>query len=680
MAHDLSQPQQQAAVNETSPSIRPGGHTGDLTDSVMRTLVSNGKDALQLLFQPAIEQSKKDGTTPGNLQPASRHALHHAGETLTPKTTSSVRTSRPIRLSPAPANTLTIWRSFRFVKMGWFTAEEAVAYVDLFQQNLSALSLVSKGFDLSHEKHYKLITQEPLLCCVILMISSRYHILEGAGGLARSTLVHHRLWEHCQHLIMRIIFGQEKRSKAKTRTRGSIEALLLIIEWHPQAIHLPPAADGWDSSLLLTDSDPRDDQFGNQADVTDDNEAQWLRDVIIPAKTSDRMSWMLLGCAQSLALELGLCDNGDRLESDTTSTQPAGLQAEQTRLRDLLYIFLDQQSSRLGCPSMMPTSVSRFISEPSRKDGQALSSHAYEDLSIEFNYLRAFMNSLGIQAAVDRILGGRPPNSIDNDVLQSSITATDYSFIKEVIDSSCQALESVNRLFEAGTLRYCPVRVFLRIIMASILLLKALSLGTRTTDLEISLSVLERCIEALRASSLDEMHLASRYGDLLDMHLERFRQGMVPTSVPRGILPVNQSSQWTFDSSVPQGDDALGDMSMPAADDWLALPFDPSIAPFGFSTDDPGLAEPDDRLYIAAPRGFLRNKFVKKAIAPCRVPVSASEVLEVLLSRLRTNAIVEEFRRLGTKVFESEEVLNKTPLVDEDSWLGNFNGDKVFER
>ncbi|KAH6964562.1 hypothetical protein DER45DRAFT_626941 [Fusarium avenaceum] len=654
MAYDLSQPQQQAAVNETSPSIGPGGHTGDLTDSVMRTLVSNGKDALHLLFQPAIEQSKKDGNTPDNLQPASRHALHRAGETLTPGTTSSVRTSRPIRFSPAPANTLTIWRSFRFVKMGWFTAEEAVAYVDLFQQSLSALSLVSKGFDLSHEKHYKLITQEPLLCSVILMISSRYHILEGAGGLARSTLVHHRLWEHCQHLIMRIIFGQEKRSKAKTRTRGSIEALLLIIEWHPQAIHLPPAADGWDSSLLLTDSDPRDDQFGNQADVIDDNEAQWLRDVIIPAKTSDRMSWMLLGCAQSLALELGLCDNVDRLESDTTSTQPAGLRAEQTRLRHLLYIFLDQQSSRLGCPSMIPTSVSRFVSESSRKDGQSdsltawldlttltrtiidvlcpsavgireilsscvyvniikhfqqqltgwrtthlrqetLSSHAYEDLSIEFNYLRAFMNSLGIQAAVDRVLGGRPPNSIDNDVLQSFITATDYPFIKEVIDSSCQALESVNRLFEAGTLRYCPVRVFLRIIMASILLLKALSLGTRTTDLEISLGVLERCIEALRASGLDEMHLASRYGDLLDMHLDRFRQGMVPTSVPRGILPVNQSSQWTFDSSVPQGDDALGDMSMPAADDWLALPFDPSIAPFGFTTDDLGLAEPDER-------------------------------------------------------------------------------------
>ncbi|KAF5004397.1 hypothetical protein FDECE_9117 [Fusarium decemcellulare] len=650
---DLSQPQQQAIAEETSPSIGSAGPAGDLTDSVMRTLVSNGKDALRLLFQAAIEHAKKDGASPSNPPSVSRPLP--AGETLTPGTTASIRTTRPIPFSPAPRDALTIWRSFRFVKMGWFTAEEAVAYIDLFKQNLVPLSPVCKGFDLSHERHYKLITQEPLLCCVILMISSRYHILEGAGGLARSTLVHHRLWEHCQHLVMRIIFGQEKRSKAKTRTRGSIEALLLIIEWHPQAIHLPPAADGWDSSLLFTEADPRDDQFSNQADIADDSEAQWLRDVIIPAKTSDRMSWMLLGCAQSLALELGLCDTGERADNDVMCAQPPGLQAEQTRLRDLLYIFLEQQSSRLGCPSMMPTSVSRFMSEPSRgaRDGsgtvtawldltnllrtiidvlcpsaagirdilsscryvniikhfqqqltgwktahlrrETLSSHAYEDLSIEFNYLRAFMNSLGIQAVVDRVLGGRPPNSIDSDILQSSITATDYSFIKEVIDSSCQALESVNRLFEAGTLRYCPVRVFLRIIMASIFLLKALSLGTRTTDLEASLGVLEKSIEALRASSLDEMHLASRYGELLEMHLERFRQGMVPTSVPRGIPPVNHSSQWSFDNNVPQGDGTLGDVPMTAVDDWLALPFDPSIAPFGFSTDAPDLAEPEDR-------------------------------------------------------------------------------------
>ncbi|KAM6515641.1 hypothetical protein FALCPG4_013858 [Fusarium falciforme] len=647
LAQDLPQSRQEGTG--TSPSLGSTGPTGDLTDSVMRTLVSNGKDALRLLFQAAIEHVKQDGTTPSNPPSVSQHPLHPGAEIVTPQTTVSMRTSRPIYLSPASPDALTVWRAFRFVKMGWFTAEEAVTYMELFQHNLAPLSLVSKGLDLSQDKHYKIITQEPLLCCVILMISSRYHILQGASGITRSTLVHHRLWEHCQHLVMRIIFGQEKRSKAKTRTRGSIEALLLIIEWHPQAIHLPPAADGWDSSLLLSFPDPRDDQFGNQADATDDNDALWLRDVILPAKTSDRMSWMLLGCAQSLALELGVCDT-----SDSGSIQPPGLQAQQTRLRDLLYIFLEQQSSRLGCPSMMPTSISRFMSERSQggQDDSAsvnawlnltsltrtiidvlcpsataireilssgryvniikhfqqqlatwkathlcrenLSAHAYEDLSIEFNYLRAFMNSLGIQAVVDRVLGGRPPNSINTDIFQSSITATDYSFIREVIDGSCQALESINRLSEAGTLRYCPVRVFLRIIMASIFLLKALSLGSRTTDLEASLNVLERSIEALKASNLDEMHLASRYGELLEMHLEKFRQGMVPTSIPRGIPLVDESTQWAFDSGVPQGE-SLGDVPMPAVDDWLALPFDPSIAPFGFSNDANEFAEQEDR-------------------------------------------------------------------------------------
>ncbi|KAF4431498.1 ARO80-positive transcription regulator of ARO9 and ARO10 [Fusarium acutatum] len=642
----LPEHQQQAVMNEASPSISSTGPAGEITT----TLVSNGNDALRLLYQPAIENANKEGASPSN---QGRHTLRRTAETSSPGTTASIMTSRPNPISPNSLSPLTVWRAFRFVRMGWFTAEEAVKYVDLFQKNLAPLSPVSRGFDLSHERHYKLITQEPLLCCVILMISSRYHVLSGHGGLSRSTIVHHRLWEHCQHLIMRIIFGQEKRSKAKTRTRGSIEALLLIIEWHPQAIHLPPASDGWDSSTLLTDFDPRDDQFDNQADTTDDNEAQWLRDVILPAKTSDRMSWMLLGCVQSLALELGICDDGERGD---TSAQPLGFRAQKTRLRDLLYIFLEQQSSRLGCPSMMPTSVSRFMSESSRRDMQGdsaivtawldltnltrtiidvlcpsaagireilsscryvniikhfqkqlagwktshlshenLCSHAYEDLTIEFNYLRAFMNSFGIQAAVDRVLGRRPPNSIDTDVLQSSITATDYSFIKEVIDSSCQALESVNRLFDAGTLRYCPVRVFLRIIMASIFLLKALSLGIRTTDLETSLAILERSIRALRNSNLDEMHLASRYGELLDMHLERYRQSMVPTTIPQGIRAVDQTSQWIFDNSVLQEGDALGDLSVPAVDDWLALPFDPSIAPFGFATDDPNIAEPEDR-------------------------------------------------------------------------------------
>ncbi|KAF7552171.1 hypothetical protein G7Z17_g4494 [Cylindrodendrum hubeiense] len=638
--------------------IPVGGSNANLTGSVMRTLVSNGNDAMKLLFQAATEHSRTDGDALSNEPSASRTFANAVPSTTSPENIPSVATTGPIYFSPVSHDILKVWRAFRFTRMGWFTAEEAITYVDLFSKNLAPLSPVSKDFDLSHACHFKLITQEPLLCSVILMISTRYHLLPGAGGAARNTLLHHRLGEHCQHLVMRIMFGQEKRSKAKTRTRGSIEALLLMIEWHPRAIHFPPASDGWDSSLIISESDPRDDEFGNQADATEDSIVRWLGDVVAPAKTADRMAWMLLGCAQSLALELGLCDVGSKGDSASIPSQSLDLQAQKSRLCELLYIFMEQHSSRLGCPSMVPAALTRLLSEPSGTGGEdsammtawldltsllrtitdvlfpsaagirelmggcryvniikhfqqqllswkaahlhpdKISPTSFEMLSIEYNHLRAFMNSLGIQAVVDRVLGRRPPDATDTEILQSSITVTDYAFIKEVIDSSCQTLESVNRLFDAGTLRYSPVRIFLRIIMASIFLLKALSLGTRTADLEASLTILERSIEALRASSLDEMHLAARYGELLAMHVAKFRQGMVPALVPRGIPSVDSNGRWEFGSWVQsqQLGEGLGEISsLEGVDDWLALPFDASIAPFGFSGDVSDLPDIDDR-------------------------------------------------------------------------------------
>lgn len=192
------------------------------------------------------------------------------------------------------------------------------------------------------------MTQEPLLCCAILTVSSRYHMLPGTGGAPRSTLIHQRLWEHCQHLIMRIIFGQEKRSKARTRTLGSIEALLLIVEWHPQAIHFPPPSDGWDADLLLSAADRRDGPSGNRCE-TDHPAERWLRDVVTPTKRSDRMSWMFLACAQALAHELGVCgaDGGDEVSGGGDQA------ARKSRIRKLIVIFGEQLSTRLGYMAMV---------------------------------------------------------------------------------------------------------------------------------------------------------------------------------------------------------------------------------------------------------------------------------------------------------------------------------------
>lgn len=180
------------------------------------------------------------------------------------------------------------------------------------------------------------------------------------------------------------------------------------------------------------------------------------------------------------------------------------------------------------------------------------------------------------------------------DILQSSITSVDYAFIKEVIDGSCQVLESVNRISQAGSLRHCPIRIFLRIITASIFLLKALSLGTRTADLQASLNILEAVSQALQQSNLDDMHLACRYGELLDMHLQKFREGLIAASIPLGISPAHASTQLEFHGSMNNEESTLSGMHFGGMDDWMALPFDPSVAPFGFwnGSDVP---ESDDR-------------------------------------------------------------------------------------
>lgn len=472
---------------------------------------------------------------------------------------------------------------------------------------------------------------------------------------------------------MRIIFGQEKRSKAKTRTVGAVEALLLMLEWHPNAIHFPPASDGWDSDLLLTTSDRRDPPSGNTADwrPSDESRAKWLEEVVTPARMSDRMSWMLLGCAQTLAHELGVCDaSGSNNDINSNNITDSASQSDRhLRISKMLFIFVEQLSFRLGCPSTVPSSLTRCATEPCTDSRQSafligwveltnllrtvsdvlfpsgmtirqllassryvnvikhfqqqllswktlhlreenLEAAAFRDLSIEFHCLRSLVNSLGIQAVVERANGKRSgintssdhTNSSDLQTLQLSLRPTDFEFIQEVVDGCCQLLQTVNGMAELGLLRFCPVRTFLRIITASILLLKALSLGSHTTNLQASLGILEETIRVLRLSSLDDMHLASRYAALLDRHLITFRQSLVPSSVPRGISLSGDFGMNTtpWDTSHEHGDilhsasgDEAGNTFGGSSDfqtpsDWLSLPFDPAMAPFGF-TDMEGL-------------------------------------------------------------------------------------------
>jgi len=156
------------------------------------------------------------------------------------------------------------------------------------------------------------------------------------------------------------MLGQEKYSSAKTRTVGTIESFLLISEWTPRAILFPPDADGWDSQLLSMEIDQR-----HRSLVKDQSApARWQEDVFLPTKRSDYMSWMLVGAATSLAYELGVFSDTGSVTVSNNSNKTS----HHARIRRLLFVYVNQVATRLGCASMLPQNISHLVSGPFTAD------------------------------------------------------------------------------------------------------------------------------------------------------------------------------------------------------------------------------------------------------------------------------------------------------------------------
>lgn len=159
---------------------------------------------------------------------------------------------------------------------------------------------------------------------------------------------------------MRLMLGQERSSRGSIRTIGTIEALLLISEWHPRSLHFPPESDAWDLDIGF--DAPDGPTTANQPESSSN---QWLQDVIEPARRSDQMSWMLLGSAFSLAHELGIFESEER-DPDPSDRPTPNLvthnRVRKQRVQQLLYVYINQLASRIGCMSLMPQNLNRAIS------------------------------------------------------------------------------------------------------------------------------------------------------------------------------------------------------------------------------------------------------------------------------------------------------------------------------
>lgn len=253
----------------------------------------------------------------------------------------------------------------------------------------------------------------------------------------------------------------------------------------------------------------------------------------------------------------------------------------------------------------------------------AIAEPAKQILLVDYHYVRMYINSIAIQALVERASSYNSGDIwLDQNFLRSEF-AQDFRFVKEVRDSSANILAIATKLAEDDILQLCPVRLFLRIVSASIFLLKTISLGSREGDIVSSLGQLERCIEALQNGRADDVHLSSRYAMLIARHVRRFKRNFrmrksgaqhsvglrtneaaphatITATVP-GVVAASTTTEQTnhpsqqFAVSVDNeySRDKLGSFNdrftTPffdfddggAMQDWLAQPFSSQVAPFG---------------------------------------------------------------------------------------------------
>ena len=216
---------------------------------------------------------------------------------------------------------LKAWSRLRFVRAGWFTAREAIEYIDYFYTFMVPLTPVLPPTYHSPSTHSTLITEEPILTITLLTISSRYLPLSGPGGRSRSYAVHEKLWTYLRGMIERMVWGQEQfgggghgaaesyegetqtsttapwrgLKKGSLRTLGTVESLMLLTEWHPRALHFPPGDDGdelvvkeeqwpFDDSNLSTDAMDSEGGIKSQKGIGGKRIENWLE----PAWRSDR--------------------------------------------------------------------------------------------------------------------------------------------------------------------------------------------------------------------------------------------------------------------------------------------------------------------------------------------------------------------------------------------------------
>lgn len=182
-------------------------------------------------------------------------------------------------------------------------------------------------------------------------------------------------------------------------------------------------------------------------------------------------------------------------------------------------------------------------------------------LSIEFEYVRIYINSLSLQAVVERSannsgtdpqqLSPHTQNFLSKVPLASlgGFGAQDREYVKEVVNGSRNLLKTVvEGLLPGDYLKHAPVRTYFRIISGAMFLLKTFALGAPKSDVELSIGLMDRTVDALRNCVVDDVHLGIRFADMLETLTSRLRNRFIHAPPPPSSFVDRRSPVGNFAS------------------------------------------------------------------------------------------------------------------------------------
>ncbi|KAF4542907.1 C6 transcription factor [Lasiodiplodia theobromae] len=458
----------------------------------------------------------------------------------------------PERLDDNPRGddqTFSTWMHFRMCKDKVISPNEALFLINYFFEHMNPMRPIVSDYYHDPKNHLELLREEPTLACTIIATAARYTRLPGHGALTRGHLLHNSLLRHVQACTQRIIWGFGEEEMGIGRTIGFIESLLIFVCWGSA-------------------------NAGVHAHV-----------IIRITRQSNRMVWMLIGLASTIAHEIGLWDADSipsrittenderklrvkkhlllecveahfRLGKAATMQQPFGLSFELVHMATTALYQSPAQTKAMITSKKYLSAVMHYDTllrswHESASSIPSVLPALTAQAQIMYHAARSYIHLIGIQAIMERSLSFSYSN-IQSDrsrvfdeqgmaeVMRLPETARDLELIKVIATGCRQGMENVIKLHEVDAFRNTTEQVRANVISIVICALKVASLNIEPKQDMILL--LKKVVHIIEASAIDDLDLGPIYAESLRTLIAKVENAR-PVRAPAGGESTDQGEQ-----------------------------------------------------------------------------------------------------------------------------------------